>query len=257
MPPDRVNFVDENDAGRILLALFKEIAHAARAHAHKHFHEVRTGNREEGDVGLTSDRARQQRLARSRRSDKQHALRNSPAQLLKLLRIFQELNNFLQLFLGLVRSGDVLERGFLLLRGEQPRAGLAKAQCLVSARLHLPHQEQAEAHQKNQRRGVQQDQQPVAAVNFLHFQLDHLILQRFGDLRGLFLWNGDLELHVRWLVVFALQIVAVRRKVHRYFLHVAGIDLLHPHAKGRRVFACLRSVRGDQSPEHHAQKHNR
>jgi len=55
---------------------------------------------------------------------------DSPAQLLELLRIFQELNNFLQLFLGLVRTGDVLERGFLLLRGEQPRADLPKLRAL-------------------------------------------------------------------------------------------------------------------------------
>src|SRR5260370_24638161 len=92
MPPDGVNFVDEDDAGRVLLALLKEIAHAARAHADKHFHEVRTRNREEGDVGFTGDRACQQRLARARRSDQQHALRNSPAQLLELLRVFQELD---------------------------------------------------------------------------------------------------------------------------------------------------------------------
>ncbi len=157
MAPDRIDFINENDARRVLLPLFKEIAHAARAHAHKHFNEVRTGNREEGNVGLAGDRTRQQRLARARRSDQQHTLRNSSAQLLELLRIFQELNNFLQLFLGLVRSGDVLERGLLLLRGEQPRAGLAETQCLVSARLHLPHQEQAEAHEKNQRRGIQKD----------------------------------------------------------------------------------------------------
>ena len=141
MPANRVDFVDEDDAGRVLLALFKEIAYAARAHADEHFHEVRTGNREERNVGLTGDGARQQGLARAWRSDKQHALRNSPPEFLKLLRIFQELNNFLQLFLGLVRSGDILERGLLLLRGEQPCAGLAKTQCLVSARLHLPHQE--------------------------------------------------------------------------------------------------------------------
>ena len=154
MPPNRINFIDENDAGRVFLALFKEIAHAACAHANKHFDEVRTRNREERNVGLTGDCARQQSLARARRSHQQHALGNSPPELLKLLRIFQELNNFLQLFLGLVRSGDILERGLLLLRGEQPCAGLAKTQCLVSARLHLPHQEQAEAHQKNQRCGT-------------------------------------------------------------------------------------------------------
>src|SRR5467141_2715710 len=257
MPSDRVNLVDEDDAGRVLLALFKEIAHAAGAHADKHFHEVRTGNREEGNVGLSSYRARQQRLARSRRSDKQDTLRNSSAQLLELLRIFQELNNFLQLFLGLVRTGDVLERSLLLLRGEQPCAGLAKTQGLVSARLPLPHQEQTEAHEKNQRRGVQQDQHPVAAAHFLHLQLYGLVPQGLRHRRRFFLRNGDLEFHVRGLDVLALQIVAVRGEIHRHFLHLARIDLGHPHAVRGSILARLCPVGGHQLPEHHAQKDDR
>src|SRR5947207_4543120 len=149
MPPNGVNFIDEDDAGRIFLALLKEIAHAARTYAYKHLDKIRAGNRKEGNISFARDRSRQQRLARSWRSDQQHALRNSPAQLLELLRILQELDNLLQLFLGLVRSGDILEGGLLLLRGKQPRAGLAKTQCFVSARLHLPHQEQAETNQKD------------------------------------------------------------------------------------------------------------
>src|ERR1035437_1143351 len=35
MAPDSVNFVDKDDAGRILLALFEQVADAARATAHK------------------------------------------------------------------------------------------------------------------------------------------------------------------------------------------------------------------------------
>src|SRR5205807_5915761 len=127
-----------------------------------HFHEVRTGNREERNVSFARNCSRQQSLTRAWGPDKQHTLRNSSAQFLEFLRIFQELNDFLQLFFGFIGSGDVLECGFLLLRGEQSRARLAKTQRLISTRLHLPHQEQAESYEKNQRRGVQQDQHPVA-----------------------------------------------------------------------------------------------
>src|SRR5260370_40092457 len=119
MAPDGINFVNEDDAGRILLALLKEIAHAACAYANKHFHEVRTGNREEWNVRFTGNRARQQGFARPWRPDKQHALGNSPTQFLELLRVLQELTNFLQLFLGLICSGDIFEcRLFLLLRDQ-------------------------------------------------------------------------------------------------------------------------------------------
>ncbi len=44
MAAHRVNFVDEDDAGGVLLALLEQIAHAAGAHAHKHLHEIRTGD---------------------------------------------------------------------------------------------------------------------------------------------------------------------------------------------------------------------
>jgi len=37
---NRVDFVDEDDARSIFLALLEQIAHAARAHADEHFHEV-------------------------------------------------------------------------------------------------------------------------------------------------------------------------------------------------------------------------
>ncbi len=39
-----VDFIDEDDARRVLFALLEQIAHAARAYAYKHFHEIGTGN---------------------------------------------------------------------------------------------------------------------------------------------------------------------------------------------------------------------
>src|SRR5580704_13224608 len=108
VPPDSINFVYENNARRILLPLFKQIPHAARAHAHKHFHEVRARNGEERNVRLSRNRASQQSLACSRRPDQQNALRNASAKLLEFLRIFQKLDNFLQLFLGFIGSRNIL-----------------------------------------------------------------------------------------------------------------------------------------------------
>src|SRR5579864_9739839 len=40
MASNRVNFVDEDDAGSVFLSLLKQIAHAACAHAHKHLNKV-------------------------------------------------------------------------------------------------------------------------------------------------------------------------------------------------------------------------
>src|SRR3954447_2196952 len=101
MAADRVDFVDEDDAGRILLALFEEVADAACADADEHLDEVRTRDREERHAGFTRDRAGEQGLAGSGRSDQKHAFGDASAQLLELLRLAQELDNLLQLFLGL------------------------------------------------------------------------------------------------------------------------------------------------------------
>ena len=161
MAADRVDFIDEDDAGRVLLALLEQIAHAARAHADEHLDEVRTGDREERHVGFARNRARQKRLARARRPDQQHAFRNAPAELLEFRRLAQKFDDLLQLFLGFFHAGDILERDFALLRGMQPRAALAEAEGLVPAALHLPHHEDPESDQQQERRSVHQNRNPA------------------------------------------------------------------------------------------------
>ena len=163
-----VDFIDEDDARRVLLALLEQVAHAAGAHAHEHLHEIRTGDREERNIRFARDGARQQRLAGARRADQQNALGNPAAQLLELLRLAQELDDLLQLFLGFFHARHVLERDFLLLRGMQPGAALPEAQRLVAAALHLAQHEDPES--DHQREGQERSQQvdPVAAVILHH-----------------------------------------------------------------------------------------
>ena len=132
-----IDLVDEDDAGSILLALLEEVADAACADADEHLHEVRAGDREEGNIRFTGYRAGEQRLACTGRSDEQHALGDATAKALELLGLAEELDDLLQLFLGLVNTGDILECDLLLLHGEQARAALAEAHRLVAAGLHL------------------------------------------------------------------------------------------------------------------------
>jgi hypothetical protein len=49
---DRVDLVEEDDAGRRVLGLLEQVAHAARADADEHLDEVRARDREERHVGL-------------------------------------------------------------------------------------------------------------------------------------------------------------------------------------------------------------
>ena len=86
MAADGVDLVDEDDAGRVLLALHEQIAHARGADADEHLDEVGAADGEERHAGLAGDGARQQRLAGARRADQQHALGDAAAELGELLR---------------------------------------------------------------------------------------------------------------------------------------------------------------------------
>ena len=63
---DGVDLVDEDDAGRVLLALLEQVADARGADADEHLDEVRARDGEERHAGLAGDGAREQRLAGAR-----------------------------------------------------------------------------------------------------------------------------------------------------------------------------------------------
>jgi len=157
MAADRVDLVDEHDAGRVLLGLLEHVAHAGRADAHEHLDEVRARDREERHVRLARDRAREQGLAGAGRAYQQHALRDAAADLLELLRVLEELDDLLELLLGLVDAGDVVEGDAAVLLGQQARARLAEAHRLAAARLHLAHEEDPDADQEQHREPRDQD----------------------------------------------------------------------------------------------------
>ena len=123
MAADRVDLVDEDDAGRVLLGLLEHVAHAAGADADEHLDEVGARDGEERHVGLAGDGAGEQRLAGAGRADEQRAARDAAAEALELLRIAQELDDLLQVVLGLVDAGDVLERDAAVPLGQ--KLGLA------------------------------------------------------------------------------------------------------------------------------------
>ena len=137
-----IDLVDEHDAGRVLLALLEQVAHAAGAHAHEHLDEVRAGNREERHARLARDGAREQGLARAGRPHHEHALGNAAAQAGELLGVLEEGDDLLDLVLGLFDAGHVGESDLLLVLGQQPRLGLAEAHGLAAAHLQLAHEQQ-------------------------------------------------------------------------------------------------------------------
>ena len=107
---DGVDLVDEDDGRGDLRRLLEQIAHAARADADKHFHEIRAGDGEKRHVRLARDGLGQQRLAGARRADQQCALRELRADGGIFLRVMQEIDDLDKRFLGLVLTGDVGKR---------------------------------------------------------------------------------------------------------------------------------------------------
>src|SRR5271165_602860 len=220
MASDRIDFINEDDAGRILLALLKQVADAAGADADEHFNEIRTGNREERNVRFTRNSAGEQRLACAGRSDQQHAFGNPSTEFLELLGFPQELDNLLQLFLGFFDAGDIFERDFLLLRGMQAGAALAEAERFISAALHLAHHEDPECQQEHERNGVDEDRNPVAGGLFSVFDIDAIGSQFVDHLRIIHRDDG-----MEFLIaarVNAVQFVAGDRdRLDLFLLHIA------------------------------------
>ncbi len=151
MATDRINFVDKDDARRILLGLLKHVTNAARTNTYKHFHKVRTGDCEERYVGFPRDRAREQGLTGTGRANKQHTLRDMPAQPLEFGRIAQEIDNLFQIILRFVDTGHILKRHPSMALRQQFRLGLAKAHGLAATALHLAHEENPHTDQKQHR----------------------------------------------------------------------------------------------------------
>mmetsp|Transcript_18452 Transcript_18452/g.46683 ORF Transcript_18452/g.46683 Transcript_18452/m.46683 type:complete len:537 (-) Transcript_18452:109-1719(-) len=106
---DGVNLIHEHQAGRVLLGLLEQVAHARRAHAHKHLDELRARDGEEGHARLAGDGLGQQGLAGTGGAHQQAALGDARAHGGEALRALQELHNLHEVLLGLLHTGDIVE----------------------------------------------------------------------------------------------------------------------------------------------------
>ena len=152
-----VDFIDEHDAGRIALCLLKQIAHAAGAYAHEHFHKVGTGDREERHVGFTGHSLGQQRFAGAGRAHQQHALGNACAKVRILFGVLEEINDLFKLFLFFVRARNI-SKGHLVFAGvHHRRAGFAEVHHPSAAAGLLAHNVPPHHHQQHDGDQVRQN----------------------------------------------------------------------------------------------------
>merc|ERR1719181_752070 len=94
--------------GALALA-FSKRSRTRGAHAHEELDELGGRAGEEGHAGLAGDRLGEQGLARAGRPHEEAALGDLGAQVGVLVRVLQEVDDLLELQLGAVHAGDVLE----------------------------------------------------------------------------------------------------------------------------------------------------
>ena len=63
-----IDFIDEEQAGRVFTALIKQVPHATGPDADKHLHKFAAGGGEERHTGFTGNRFGQEGFARARRA---------------------------------------------------------------------------------------------------------------------------------------------------------------------------------------------
>ena len=162
MASDGVNLVYEDDGGCVALRLVEQITYAGRADADEHLDELRAGDREEGHACLSGDGSAEERLADARGADHEHALGDVRAEGEEALRVLQELDDLLQLRLGLFDACDVREHDGGAVGREEAGAALAEPEGLIVASLGLPHHEQEDAAEEYEREELQEDAKEVA-----------------------------------------------------------------------------------------------
>eukprot|EP00038_Savillea_parva_P002189 m.111489 g.111489 ORF g.111489 m.111489 type:complete len:439 (-) comp10753_c1_seq1:45-1361(-) len=142
MAANGIDLVDEDDTGALLLGLLEHVTDTRGTHAHEHFHEVRTGDREEWHLGLAGNRLGEQGLTSTRLTHHQYALGDTATKTLELAGIPQEIHQLLDVFLGLVDTGNVTKGGFDLILAHQAGFTLAKGHrpFATATALHLSHE---------------------------------------------------------------------------------------------------------------------
>ena len=103
-------------------------------------------------------------LASPRRANEQHALGDTRTERGEFLGVLEEFDDFLQLLLGFLDAGHVLERDGRLVAHEHPGAALSEAEGLVIGALRLAHHEQQDGAEEDQRQQIDEDPEPVAEL---------------------------------------------------------------------------------------------
>ena len=111
---DGVDLVDEDDRSGRFAGGFKQIAHTRSTDTDVHLHEIRARDRVERNTCLARNSLCKQGLTRAGRAHQQNAVGYLCAESGEFFGILEEFNDFLELFLFLICTRNVLEKDLLL-----------------------------------------------------------------------------------------------------------------------------------------------
>ena len=189
-----IDFVDEYDAGGFLLGLAEEVAHARCAHAHKHFHEVAAGEREEGHVGFAGYSLGQQGFTGAGRANEQCTLGDFTAQIGVAVGVLEEVDDFLDLGFGFGEAGHVVE-GDLggIIAVEEHSFGLAHGENAGATAAHSAQQQHPQRNQKHNRAKHPEDVGPCAGLLILDVAGEQAALAPSVDAVGELIVGGNVS----------------------------------------------------------------
>ena len=257
---NRVDLVDKDDAGGFFIGLLKEVADLGSAHAHKHFHELRTGYGEKRYMGFSGDRLGEQRLARSGRAHKQRALGQVCADLRVFAGVVEEVDDLGEGLLGLVLARHVLKGLARLGLHIDFGVGLAEGHRVASAAhplLHRAHEELPDQRENGQRQDPGEQKAHQGRGLFRHDvgEFDPLLIEAVnqpGVVRHL---SGHVEIRLLGIFLIGDRIVDVP-VIEICLGDLARLHVAHEGAIINLGDPRLQQQREDEDVEQHHDQHD-
>ena len=239
---DRIDLIDEDDAGRILLGLVKEVADTARTDADEHLDELGAADGKERHAGFSGGRLRNVCLTCTGAAYQQNALGDPGAEAGKPLRVTEELDDLAELFLFFVKPGNILEGDLAQVAVlHQARLAAAELHRLAAASLLVHDHHPEEDEQKDHQQGREERNIPGRGFGRFRGELELAVLRLLVEI----LVRQDAVVDQRVDRLDLLAVLELGRHDHlvvvdAQFLDFFLCDVLHEF----RVLDLLRLISG-------------
>ena len=239
---DRIDLINENNAGRVFRCFAEKVPDTGCADADIELNEIRARQREERHMRLTCDRLGKKCFARSGRAHEQRSLRELCADGRIVIRIMQEIDDLDQRLLGLVLAGDVLEGNAglpldILLRGAAADAHDA------SASAHPAEEEGQEYPHQQNRQDIGQDKGYDKSRGIRHAAADNnVVLEHARSQGSLILRKSRIIAESRFLIGKTLLLC---RNVDLVAVDLDARDIFLFHHGNKFRVGDLRRLRGN------------